>query len=84
LFAWTEPDFQEVPGASGGGLLHRCTLDFRTARLGVTTAGMQSSLSRCAAPHLPHVLEPWLYMNRGNWSGFFDDDVRRWERRFLD
>ncbi|HYO68655.1 MAG TPA: type VI immunity family protein, partial [Archangium sp.] len=33
---------------------------------------------------LAHVLEPWLYMNRGNWSGFSDEDVRRWERRFLD
>jgi len=31
LFAWTEPDFQEVPGAPGGGLLHRCTLELRTA-----------------------------------------------------
>jgi hypothetical protein len=33
---------------------------------------------------LAHVLEPWLYMDRGNWSGFSDEDVRRWERRFLD
>ncbi|MFY0570388.1 type VI immunity family protein [Archangium lansingense] len=33
---------------------------------------------------LAHVLEPWLYMDRGNWSGFSDEDMRRWERRFLD
>jgi hypothetical protein len=33
---------------------------------------------------LAHVLEPWLYMNRSPWSGFSDEDVRRWERRFLD
>lgn len=30
------------------------------------------------------VLEPWLYLDRGAWSGFSDEDVRRWERRFLD
>ncbi|KFA93106.1 DUF3396 domain-containing protein [Archangium violaceum] len=33
---------------------------------------------------LAHVLEPWLYMDRGNWGGFSDEDMRRWERRFLD
>lgn len=33
---------------------------------------------------LAHVLEPWLYLDRGGWSGFSDEDVRRWERRFLD
>ena len=30
MFAWLAPDFQEAPGASGGGLLLRCTLDRRT------------------------------------------------------
>ncbi|HEX5748329.1 MAG TPA: type VI immunity family protein, partial [Archangium sp.] len=33
---------------------------------------------------LAHVMEPWLYMDRGNWGGFSDEDMRRWERRFLD
>jgi hypothetical protein len=34
---------------------------------------------------LARVLEPWLYRApRSPWSGFTDEDVRRWERRFLD
>jgi hypothetical protein len=28
---------------------------------------------------LAHVLEPWLYLDRHS-----DEDLRRWERRFLD
>ena len=33
---------------------------------------------------LARVLEPWLYQApRSPWSGFTDEDVRRWERRFL-
>ncbi len=30
------------------------------------------------------VLEPWLYMKRARWDGFSAEDMRRWERRFLD
>jgi hypothetical protein len=33
---------------------------------------------------LARVLEPWLYLDPDGWSGFFDEDVRRWHRRFLD
>lgn len=34
---------------------------------------------------LAQVLKPWLYEAlRSPWSGFTDEDVRRWERRFLD
>jgi hypothetical protein len=32
---------------------------------------------------LARVLEPWLYLERANWGGFSDEEVRRWERRFL-
>jgi hypothetical protein len=30
------------------------------------------------------VLEPWLYMDRARFDGFSEEDMRRWERRFLD
>lgn len=33
---------------------------------------------------LARVLEPWLYLGRGAESGFSDEDMLRWERRFLD
>jgi len=34
---------------------------------------------------LARLLEPWLYRApRSAWSGFSEEDVRRWERRFLD
>ncbi len=34
---------------------------------------------------LARVLEPWLYRApHSPWSGFTDEDVHRWERRFLD
>jgi hypothetical protein len=33
---------------------------------------------------LAHVLEPWLYMDRARFDGFSEEDMRRWERRFLD
>ncbi|WP_257454505.1 DUF3396 domain-containing protein [Archangium lipolyticum] len=33
---------------------------------------------------LARVLEPWLYMGRARFSGFSEEDMRRWERRFLD
>jgi hypothetical protein len=32
---------------------------------------------------LARVLEPWLYESAG-WRGFSADDLRRWNRRFLD
>ena len=32
---------------------------------------------------LARVLEPWLLLERGSWSGFSAEDMRRWERRFL-
>jgi hypothetical protein len=33
---------------------------------------------------LARVLEPWLHMKRACWGGFSAEDMRRWERRFLD
>jgi hypothetical protein len=33
---------------------------------------------------LARVLEPWLHHSRTRWRGFTDEDMRRWERRFLD
>jgi hypothetical protein len=33
---------------------------------------------------LARVLEPWLYMGRARFEGFSEEDMRRWERRFLD
>jgi Protein of unknown function (DUF3396) len=33
---------------------------------------------------LAHVLEPWLYSAHIPWDGFTPEDMRRWERRFLD
>ncbi len=33
---------------------------------------------------LAHMLEPWLYMDRARLEGFSEEDMRRWERRFLD
>ncbi|WP_164017506.1 type VI immunity family protein [Pyxidicoccus trucidator] len=41
---------------------------------------------RTLAPHreLARVLEPWLYRERTPWTGFTEDDMRRWERRLLD
>lgn len=33
---------------------------------------------------LAHVLEPWLYSAQIPWDGFTPEDMRRWERRFLD
>jgi hypothetical protein len=32
---------------------------------------------------LARVLEPWLYMDRAHWSGFSEEDMHRWQRRFL-
>ncbi len=33
---------------------------------------------------LARVMEPWLYQRRIPWNGFTQEDMRRWERRFLD
>jgi hypothetical protein len=30
------------------------------------------------------VLEPWRYEERFRFRGFSDEDMRRWQRRFLD
>ena len=39
LFAWTEPDFQEVTGASGGGLLTSALVTREVAAFGVRGQG---------------------------------------------
>lgn len=33
---------------------------------------------------LARVLEPWQYRRKARWGGFSAEDMRRWERRFLD
>lgn len=33
---------------------------------------------------LARVLEPWLYLDRARFGGFSEEDMKRWERRFLD
>jgi hypothetical protein len=33
---------------------------------------------------LARVLEPWLYQSPTPWNGFSEEDMRCWERRFLD
>jgi len=47
---------------------------------GDTAQGRDLPLHR----ELARVLEPWLYQQRIPWSGFTEEDMRRWERRFLD
>ncbi len=32
---------------------------------------------------LARILEPWLYAHRGPWGHFREEELRRWERRFL-
>jgi hypothetical protein len=41
---------------------------------------------RTLAPYreLARLLEPWLFLERPAWRGFTPEDMRRWERRFLD
>jgi len=41
---------------------------------------------RTLAPYreLARLLEPWLFLDRASWRGFTLEDMRRWERRFLD
>jgi hypothetical protein len=41
---------------------------------------------RTLAPYreLARLLEPWLFFDRPAWRGFTPEDMRRWERRFLD
>ncbi|RKH46694.1 type VI immunity family protein [Corallococcus llansteffanensis] len=33
---------------------------------------------------LARLLEPWMDLGRDAWDGFSEEDMRRWERRFLD
>ena len=47
---------------------------------GDTQQGLDLPLHR----ELARVLEPWLHRRRNPWSGFSEEDMRRWERRFLD
>jgi hypothetical protein len=41
---------------------------------------------RTLAPYreLARLLEPWLFFDRSSWRGFTLEDMRHWERRFLD
>ena len=45
---------------------------------------LERGLELPAWRELARVLEPWLYLGHASWSGFRDEDMRRWERRFLD
>jgi hypothetical protein len=47
---------------------------------GDTEQGLDLPLYR----ELAHVLEPWLYHSKYRWACFSPEDMRRWERRFLD
>lgn len=47
---------------------------------GDTEQGLDLPLHR----ELARALEPWLYHARHCWDGFTPEDMRRWERRFLD
>jgi hypothetical protein len=44
----------------------------------------QQGFPLLAYRELARVLEPWLHHSRTRWRGFSDEDMRRWERRFLD
>ncbi|MCY1080807.1 DUF3396 domain-containing protein [Archangium lansingense] len=33
---------------------------------------------------LARILEPWLWRSTNSWSGFTEEDIQRWQRRFLD
>jgi hypothetical protein len=45
---------------------------------------LEQSQTLPAYRELARVLEPWLYMRKMRWGGFSAEDMRRWERRFLD
>ncbi|WP_052518117.1 DUF3396 domain-containing protein [Archangium violaceum] len=47
---------------------------------GDTEEGRELPLHR----ELARILEPWLHQRQNPWSGFTPEDMRRWERRFLD
>jgi hypothetical protein len=47
---------------------------------GDTEQGQHLPLHR----ELARVLEPWLHQRRTPWNGFTQEDMLRWERRFLD
>jgi hypothetical protein len=89
---------QPVLGESGGAAGLRSRLhspDTTVENLGadrvVVTLGPRPEAGdqdpgRTLAPYreLARVLEPWLYRERHPWTGFTEDDMRRWERRLLD
>ena len=45
---------------------------------------LQAGRTLLAYSELARVLEPWRYVNSERWGGFSLEDMRRWERRFLD
>jgi hypothetical protein len=89
---------QPVLGALGGveGLRGRLrspgtTVEELGAERAVVTLGewpeagdMAEGRTLPAYRELARVLEPWLYRRRTLWSGFTEEELRRWERRFLD
>ncbi|RYZ37762.1 MAG: DUF3396 domain-containing protein [Myxococcaceae bacterium] len=44
----------------------------------------QQGVSMDAYRELARLLEPWMDLDREAWDGFSPEDMRRWERRFLD
>lgn len=52
----------------------------KSPEAGDTEQGIDLPLYR----ELAHVLEPWLYRWKDRWAYFTPEDMRRWERRFLD
>ncbi|MBN1205706.1 MAG: DUF3396 domain-containing protein [Myxococcaceae bacterium] len=89
------PVLESIGGAAGlGSRLHSPGTDVEALSAGraVVTLGewpeagdLEHGHDLPAYRELAQVLEPWLHRApRSPWSGFSDEDVRRWERRFLD
>ncbi|NMO22033.1 DUF3396 domain-containing protein [Pyxidicoccus fallax] len=88
------PVLQEVGGVSGLGSRLRSpetTVQALDGDRAVITLGSwpeagTTEPERTLAPYreLARLLEPWLFLDRRRLRGFTPEDMRRWERRFLD
>jgi hypothetical protein len=96
--AWLNFLGQPVLGALGGPSALRSRLtspgttvqemegDRALVTLGPWPEAGDKEPERTLAPYreLARLLEPWLYQAGGSINGFTQEDMRRWERRFLD
>lgn len=88
------PVLSEVGGAAGLRSRLRSpetTVQALEGERAVITLGPQPEAGnvepeRTLAPYreLARLLEPWLFLDRPRFRGFTAEDMRRWERRFLD